>query len=67
MIVNDDPADREKILSPCVSICALDEQDVCIGCGRTSDEIAAWRSADHTRKLAILQAVATRDADRSGA
>ena len=25
--------------SPCVGLCTLDDDDVCIGCGRTLDEI----------------------------
>jgi predicted Fe-S protein YdhL (DUF1289 family) len=27
--------------SPCVGVCKLDARDVCIGCGRHIDEIAA--------------------------
>ena len=33
-----------NVSSPCVRICALDEADVCVGCGRTLDEIARWSS-----------------------
>jgi len=29
--------------SPCVKICTV-KDDVCIGCGRTVEEIARWRS-----------------------
>ena len=29
--------------SPCINICKVDiERDVCIGCGRTLEEIAHW-------------------------
>ncbi len=28
--------------SPCINICTLDEDDHCVGCLRTLDEIAAW-------------------------
>lgn len=28
--------------SPCVKICRLNEDRVCIGCGRTSQEITMW-------------------------
>ena len=31
----------EDIKSPCVKICTL-ENGVCIGCGRTQDEIREW-------------------------
>jgi predicted Fe-S protein YdhL (DUF1289 family) len=27
--------------SPCVGVCKLDARDVCVGCGRHIDEIAA--------------------------
>ena len=33
------------VLSPCVGVCALDEQTGwCMGCGRSADEIAAWQT-----------------------
>ena len=28
-----------KIDPPCIGICTLNEEDICIGCGRTMDEI----------------------------
>jgi predicted Fe-S protein YdhL (DUF1289 family) len=46
--------------SPCVSICALDQNDVCEGCYRTGDEIVDWFTADATRKHEILEASAQR-------
>ena len=46
--------------SPCVSICALDQNDVCEGCYRTGDEIVDWFTADDTRKHEILEASAKR-------
>lgn len=30
--------------SPCINICTLDEQQICLGCRRTLDEIAEWAS-----------------------
>jgi Predicted Fe-S protein len=30
---------ERPVASPCVSICALDEQDICTGCQRTVAEI----------------------------
>ena len=49
----DDEAGREVVPSPCVSICALDGDDVCIGCFRTGMEIARWGalSADQQREV----------------
>ncbi|NVL30544.1 DUF1289 domain-containing protein, partial [Pseudomonas syringae pv. actinidiae] len=33
---------EKPVRSPCVSICALDEQDICTGCQRTVSEITQW-------------------------
>ena len=30
------------VASPCISVCALDEDDVCVGCYRTGMEISHW-------------------------
>ncbi len=46
--------------SPCVSICALDEDGVCLGCYRTGDEITDWFMADDDRKRDILEAAEQR-------
>ena len=44
-----------KLVSPCIAICELDSaSQVCVGCGRTTDEIALWRCADDTIKTTIL-------------
>ena len=32
---------RKKIKSPCVNVCTLNN-NVCIGCGRTSYQISNW-------------------------
>ncbi len=34
----------QSVPSPCVSICALDDRDICIGCFRTGSEISFWGS-----------------------
>ena len=48
------------IESPCVDICTLDVRTaLCLGCGRTIDEIAAWGSmsaADRRRVIGELPA-----------
>ena len=41
--------------SPCVSICAPDADDICLGCFRTGDEITDWFIADDARKREILR------------
>ncbi|MBV4533133.1 DUF1289 domain-containing protein [Pseudomonas sp. SWRI107] len=50
-----DTAPRERpVASPCVSVCALDEQDICTGCQRTVDEITRWGSMDNQQRRAVL-------------
>lgn len=45
-----------EISSPCVKNCCLDKDDVCIGCGRSVDEIIRWGDADDSEKHHILLA-----------
>ncbi|MCW8906151.1 MAG: DUF1289 domain-containing protein [Sedimenticola sp.] len=33
---------EKAIRSPCVRICTLDDKDICIGCGRSLEEIKRW-------------------------
>ena len=46
----------EATQSPCISICALDQNDICEGCFRTGDEIVDWFTANDSRKREILEA-----------
>jgi predicted Fe-S protein YdhL (DUF1289 family) len=48
------------IESPCIRNCCLDELDVCLGCGRTLDEITGWTASDDTKKTRILDAAKRR-------
>lgn len=43
-----------KIESPCVSICQL-KGDLCIGCGRTMDEIRTWKTMKRPEKMKTLK------------
>ena len=49
------------VTSPCVSICALDENDVCLGCYRTGQEITDWGSMDNDERQKVMQKVAERE------
>ena len=51
----------DKVSSPCVSVCALDENDVCIGCQRTGDEILRWTSMTNEQRREVLVKVAERE------
>ncbi|MDE2092115.1 MAG: DUF1289 domain-containing protein [Gammaproteobacteria bacterium] len=54
----------ELVSSPCVNICCLDEEDICIGCGRTLDEIRRWSDMPEREKRTTLQCSAERRAVR---
>lgn len=51
--------------SPCVSICALDRDDICVGCLRSGTEIARWGQMTTSEKRSVLKKVAQREADSS--
>ena len=44
----------EDIKSPCVKICSL-EDGVCIGCGRTQDEIREWVIMTDNQREKIME------------
>lgn len=48
------------IPSPCIRICTLDDDDVCVGCLRSLDEICRWPDADLEERHEILDAMSER-------
>jgi hypothetical protein len=46
--------------SPCINVCTLDADDLCIGCYRNIDEICAWGSADNAERRQIVAAAGRR-------
>ena len=40
--------------SPCVKICKLIDS-VCIGCGRTRNEISKWIKLSHAERMEIMK------------
>ena len=51
---------ERPVASPCVSICALDEQDLCTGCQRNVDEITRWSRMDNAERRQVLALCHTR-------
>ena len=43
-----------KVKSPCISVCVLDEDDVCTGCYRTAKEITFWSRMSNEEKREVL-------------
>jgi predicted Fe-S protein YdhL (DUF1289 family) len=58
------PFDAPSARSPCVQVCALDAQGVCVGCGRLIDEIVAWRQLTAEQQRSICEQAARRLAAR---
>ncbi|WP_194744374.1 DUF1289 domain-containing protein [Thermaurantiacus tibetensis] len=48
-----------QVPSPCRNVCRL-ERRICVGCGRTPDEIARWPTASDPERRAIRAAAAAR-------
>ena len=45
---------EERVSSPCISICVLDEEDICEGCYRSALEITDWSTLDDEARRAVL-------------
>lgn len=45
----------KPVASPCVSICALDESDLCTGCQRSIDEITRWGRMSNDERRDVLR------------
>jgi predicted Fe-S protein YdhL (DUF1289 family) len=54
-VQSDDPP-----VNPCVRNCCLDERHVCMGCGRSLQEILDWHAADAGQRRAILECASAR-------
>jgi uncharacterized protein len=52
--------------SPCIDVCRLDAQGLCVGCRRTIDEIVEWPRASEARRREILRALEARRAAARG-
>ena len=44
---------QSKVESPCISVCRY-ENEVCVGCGRTVDEVVNWYDMTDDEKQAVL-------------
>ena len=43
-----------NLISPCAALCKLTEEDICIGCKRTIEEIINWRTYTDNQKKAVF-------------
>ncbi len=47
---------KSPIESPCISVCRM-ENEVCVGCGRTVDDITNWYDMTDKQKQAVLNRI----------
>jgi predicted Fe-S protein YdhL (DUF1289 family) len=48
-------ADEPFVPSPCIGVCALDDAtNMCIGCGRTLAEVAAWSRLTNAQRREVV-------------
>jgi hypothetical protein len=51
----------KAIETPCIKVCAIDRlAGLCIGCGRTLDEIARWGAMEAGERSRIMAGLALR-------
>jgi uncharacterized protein len=52
------PEVAQQNLSPCIRVCSLNAHSICVGCGRTLDEIARWArlGVDEQRTICAIAA-----------
>jgi len=48
------PSPAAGVPSPCVRLCTLDDDDMCVGCGRTLDDIRRWQAMPDADKAACV-------------
>ena len=42
-------------MSPCINICTLDDENVCMGCLRRLEEIIAWGTMSGEEQWALVE------------
>ncbi|WP_373081481.1 DUF1289 domain-containing protein [Zhongshania sp.] len=58
---------KEKpVASPCISVCALDEYDICTGCYRSLQEIGDWSELSNMAKREVVFLANRRCKDKYG-
>jgi uncharacterized protein len=49
------------ISTPCINVCVIDPLSaLCVGCGRTANEIAAWMTMSEAERLALMAGLGQR-------
>jgi uncharacterized protein len=49
------PKRRKPVETPCINVCEIDQNSgLCLGCGRTLAEIAAWATMTDGERRALM-------------
>jgi len=49
------------VSTPCINVCVVDPlSGLCVGCGRTTAEIAAWTAMSEAERLAVMAGLGQR-------
>ncbi len=51
---------QSEMASPCIDICRLNDDQKCIGCGRSGEEIARWQQYTDAERRFLMQTVLPR-------
>ena len=52
---------KPSLETPCINVCLLDgETGLCLGCGRTIDEIARWTAMSECERRAVMRELQAR-------
>lgn len=47
----------QPVLSPCIGICHLDDNGLCVGCFRSAVEIAGWLGMSRAERAHLMNVV----------
>jgi len=53
--------EEKPVPSPCVSICALGEGDICVACHRSGEEISRWGRMSNEEKRTVWALIRRRE------
>lgn len=45
---------KNIIKSPCIQVCTLDDEKICLGCHRSAEEIKNWHTMTDEQKLQFM-------------
>ena len=55
------PEHQPSSLSPCIQVCRIDQMlRLCVGCGRTLDEIGGWSRLSDPQRLRVMHQLPAR-------